>query len=74
MTLISRVWLLDNISEERLKMLWEQRTPRPRPRPRDPDNLLKGFNEEPFVRAAAKFHANNYRGIFKLLTDAIDRG
>ena len=49
-------------------MVWEQRTPRPR------SNLLKGFSEEPFVRAAAKFHTDNYRGIFRLLTDAIDRG
>ena len=69
--------LLDDLSEERLRVLWEQRTPRPRPLERGPydkDNLLKGFNEEPFVRAVAKFHTNNYQGIFKLLTDAIDTG
>ena len=48
-------------------MLWEQRTPSPR------SPKSKGFSEEPFVRAAAKFHADNYHGIFRLLTDAIDR-
>ena len=71
------VIVLDDISEERLKVLWGQRTPRPRPLkfgPHDQDIHLKGFSEEPFVRAAAKFHANNYRGIFRLLTNAIDKG
>ena len=37
-------------------------------------DLYKGFDEEPFVRAAAQFNSDNYHGILELLTEAIDRG
>ena len=37
-------------------------------------DLYGGFNEEPFVQAAAQFNAENYHGILELLTKAIDRG
>lgn len=37
-------------------------------------DLYEGFDEEPFVQAAAQFNAENYHGILELLTEAIDRG
>ena len=39
-----------------------------------PVDLYEGFDEEPFVQAAAQLHADNYHGILELLTEAIDRG
>ena len=37
-------------------------------------NLYEGFDEEPFVRAAAQFNSDNYHGILELLTEAVDGG
>ena len=37
-------------------------------------DLYEGFDEEPFVQAAAQFCSNNYHGILELLTEAIDEG
>ena len=37
-------------------------------------DLYQGFDEEPFVQAAAQFNSDNYHGILELLTEAIDRG
>ena len=37
-------------------------------------DLYDGFDEEPFVRAAAQFRSHDYHGILELLTEAIDEG
>ena len=37
-------------------------------------DLYAGFDEEPFVRAAAQFRAENYHGILELLTEAVEQG
>ena len=37
-------------------------------------DLYEGFDEEPFVQAAAQFNTENYHGILELLTEAINRG
>ena len=37
-------------------------------------DLYRGFDEEPFVQAAAQFNSDNYHGILELLTEAVDRG
>ena len=37
-------------------------------------DLYEGFDEEPFVQAAAQFNTENYHGVLELLTEAINRG
>lgn len=37
-------------------------------------NLYSGFDDEPFVQAAAHFLTNNYHGILELLSKAVDEG
>lgn len=35
---------------------------------------FEGYSDEPFVRAVAMFHAENYNGIIEILTEAVEKG
>ena len=46
----------------------------PPPESHDQTDPLEGFQDQPFVHAAALFRDGNYQDVIKLLTAAIDEG
>ena len=54
----------------------EQAPDQPEPPPESHDQIdpLEGFQDQPFVNAAALFRDGNYQDVIKLLTAAIDEG
>lgn len=50
---------VDDLSKATLKSLWESE---------------EGFDDEPFVRAAALFRDETFTDIIQLLTDAVESG